>query len=866
MKRKLIIFILVIAFILSLSINAEMKTIMDYRTETSLSEGLKHISITRETTEGPLDINILKIDLNNQYTDLKPIYSSEISVKKPLSVIAQEWHSTAAINGEFYSINNPSFPFGTLIDLGRVISAPNSYQFGYPTIVKGSEGFDISVLEPRMKLLVNGLEVRLHTINKVGALDNEVIMLNSSWGKQSLGSTVNKELVEILVYRDRIRSIHIGEKPIDIPDDGFVIVFNSKNKEIIDIFQEGTFIETVIDLGFDINNIDWAAGGVNHLVKDGQVFQYNDSILGRHPRTAIGINKEEDTAFLVTVDGRNSHSIGTLQSELASILVELGCWNALNLDGGGSTQMVVDFYGIGEYTVVNNPSDGRERQMVSGFGVFNRYPANAEVMNLEIIPKTTVLFKNQVFEYDLRAYNNYNVPIRFEAGRAKVTMTGLAIRKSSEGIIFTESGKATLKVYYNGVSSEIDIEVLNDVEELVSDFKEITLQTSEQYKLPDFKGIDNNGKTAIIKAKEIEWEVSNSIGNVTSGVFLAGMNAGKGILTGRFDRGEINIPVYVGYDEKLIHDFESLGGLLLNQYPSDSNGRMIIFERSIEGRNSIKLFYDFTTMKPNDQAIAFVEFGETGSLLQGEPKSFTMWVFGDRSNHWLRARIVDANGILYRIDFAEEIDWYGWKQVTAGIPNNVVFPVALKNIYIANIYNDRTNKGSIYIDKLTANYPLKKMDTSLVPANTQVSDSIKGKPSIFDDKITINIEGVFINSTPIGNNILDDMHIVEIDVSKGGIKRTDSNQWSSLVALKEISNDTIIIRFNSHFNDLDPIEAGVLRNLFHYLRENNNNKVFVVSSGVGESGIAYDKGVRYIHFMHYFELYKSRDALSYYYE
>lgn len=529
--------------------------------------------------------------------------------------------------------------------------------------------------------------------------------------------------------------------------------------------------------------------------------------------------------------------------------------------------MVVDYYGIGEYSVVNSPSDGRERQMVSGFGAFNKYPANSEVMNLEISPVTSTLFKNQVYKYDLRAYNKYYVPIPFEASRAMVAVAGLANRKVADGLLFTESGIATLKVSYNGVSSEIDVEVLDDVEEIASDLKEISLQTSEQYRLPEFMGIESEGKTAIINANEMEWQVSNNIGNVISGVFVAGKNVGSGILTGRFDRGEINIPVYVGYDEILVHDFESLNGLILNQYPNDSNGRMITFERSVEGRNSIKLFYDFTTMKPNDQAITFVEFGETGKLLEGEPKSFSMWVFGDRSNHWLRARIVDAEGVLHRIDFAEEVDWYGWKEVTANIPNNVVYPIALKNVYIANIYNDRTNKGAIYIDKLTANYPLKKMDTSIVPANTQVSDIMKGKPSVYDNKITINNTGIYTGLLPIDNsNKPANVHIVEIDVSKGGIKKTDNNQWSNLIALKALSDNTIIIRFNTHIDEIDSIETGVLKNLFHYLHENNNNKLFVVSSGFGESGVTYDRGVRYVHFMQYFELYTIGDTQLYNYE
>ncbi|HAE43704.1 MAG TPA: hypothetical protein DCG34_12430 [Clostridiales bacterium] len=866
MKRKLILLTLIIAVIFSMSVNAEMKTIMTYRTETSLSYGMKHINFVRETTEGPLNINVVEIDLSNAYTDLKPIYSNEISIKKPLSVIAREWHSTAAINGEFYSINNPSFPFGAIIDQNGIISAPNSFQFGFPTVLKKSEGFDISVLDPKMKLLVNGIDIPIHTINKVGALDGEIILLNSFWGKQSLGSNVNRQLVEVLVRDDRVNSIHIGENPIDIPHNGFVIVFNNKNTALIDMFEVGATAEIVVDLGFDINHVAWAAGGVNHLVKDGQAFNYNESVLGRHPRTALGISKEQDTAYLVTVDGRSRHSIGMLQSELASFLIELGCWNALNLDGGGSTQMVLDPYGNGDYSVVNSPSDGRERAMVSGFGAFNSYPANFEVKYLEIIPKKATLFKNQIFDFDLRAYNKYSVPINVETNKAMVSVTGLANRKSTEGIRFTESGIATLKVSYNGVTSEIQVEVLNDVEEISSNLKEIDLQTTEKYILPNFLGIESNGKTAIIQAYEIDWVVSNNIGSVSNGVFLAGENIGSGILTGRFDRGVINIPVYVGYDEVLIHDFENLNGLFINQYPSDSNGRMVTFERSIEGRKSIKLFYDFTTMKLNDQAITFVEFGESGKPLEGEPKSLSMWVFGDRSNHWLRARIVDSKGIMHRIDFAEEIDWYGWKQVTAYIPDNISYPVVLKNVYIANIYNDRNNKGSIYIDKLTANHPLKKIDDSLVPENTRILDRLKGKPAVYKNKITIDADGMYLESEPIDNKKLEDIRILDIDVSKGGIKKTDNTQWDSLIGLKELRDATIIIRFNSLFESLESIETGVLRNLFHFLLEENKNNVYILFSDSKASGITFDRGVRYIHYMNYFELYFNGDKQSYYYE
>ncbi len=72
----------------------------------------------------------------------------------------------------------------------------------------------------------------------------------------------------------------------------------------------------------------------------------------RHPRTAVGLLPDR-TAVLITVDGRHvDHAEGMTLEQLANFMKELGCVDALNLDGGGSTSMWVRGRGI-----VNHPSD-----------------------------------------------------------------------------------------------------------------------------------------------------------------------------------------------------------------------------------------------------------------------------------------------------------------------------------------------------------------------------------------------------------------------------------------------------------------------------------------------------------------------------
>ncbi len=90
----------------------------------------------------------------------------------------------------------------------------------------------------------------------------------------------------------------------------------------------------------------------------------DDIAVGRAPRTGLGL-AAEGTLFLVAVDGRQPGvSIGMTLEELAALLLKLGAYDALNLDGGGSSSLYLDG------KLLNNPSDGRERSVASALAVF----------------------------------------------------------------------------------------------------------------------------------------------------------------------------------------------------------------------------------------------------------------------------------------------------------------------------------------------------------------------------------------------------------------------------------------------------------------------------------------------------------------
>ena len=91
------------------------------------------------------------------------------------------------------------------------------------------------------------------------------------------------------------------------------------------------------------------------ILKDGIVIAPHGGPL--HPRTAIGVDQSGDILWLVVVDGRQkAYSEGMTRNELGHIMREIGCWHALNMDGGGSSIMGL-VASDGQLRVVNNPSD-----------------------------------------------------------------------------------------------------------------------------------------------------------------------------------------------------------------------------------------------------------------------------------------------------------------------------------------------------------------------------------------------------------------------------------------------------------------------------------------------------------------------------
>jgi exopolysaccharide biosynthesis protein len=94
----------------------------------------------------------------------------------------------------------------------------------------------------------------------------------------------------------------------------------------------------------------------------------------REPRTTVGVSADGRTVFLLAVDGRRGNSRGATLLEVAQVLIDLGAYRAINLDGGGSTTMFV----ASEGGVINRPSERTERTVLNHVGVVAPAPRTSD--------------------------------------------------------------------------------------------------------------------------------------------------------------------------------------------------------------------------------------------------------------------------------------------------------------------------------------------------------------------------------------------------------------------------------------------------------------------------------------------------------
>jgi Phosphodiester glycosidase len=330
-----------------------------------IAPGLTYKKIVRRSL--PLRTYVLRADLSKAITLDTTIADAALPSRRPLSGIVRSHGALAGVNGDpGEGLGNTVHPFAQDGDLLHT-AGPGAHLFAVSRNESrtffGRVDVEITVTDQS-----TGVGYTVDRWNRGGPAPGELV------GYSPLGGSLqpppsNACSARLLpqgppvaaasdgVDRDfTVDLVRCSESPIALSG-GIVMSAAPATDQATQLLTlaRGTPMRLHWTLGWP--DVFDAVGGVPMLLRNGSPVNVCSSC-PRNPRTAVGVTASGEI-LLVVVDGRSRRSRGATLAEMRNIMRDLGAVTALNLDGGGSSEMVVE----GE--VVNDPSDGHERHITN---------------------------------------------------------------------------------------------------------------------------------------------------------------------------------------------------------------------------------------------------------------------------------------------------------------------------------------------------------------------------------------------------------------------------------------------------------------------------------------------------------------------
>lgn len=275
------------------------------------------------------------------------------------SHMVDEEQALFGVNGGFYDEYGRTL--GALIKDYQLISLQSA---NLPDLILLDDQWLIDDLVISMKFITPHETMTVGGMN-IPTSPRTTVLMTSDYGKTT---KVTQPNISYVVINDKIQTVVAGIEPVPIPLDGYVIVRTLEADESL-VDKYNLKIGDKVSLDYQTHNeylplqqIKEAIQGGGWLVKDGMnVAKAQEDYIGNtnipQPRTVVGISQGNKVMFVIA-DGRQpGYSIGLTGRALADIMINNGVTEAMYLDGGASSTLVID------HKVINRPSNGEERSI-----------------------------------------------------------------------------------------------------------------------------------------------------------------------------------------------------------------------------------------------------------------------------------------------------------------------------------------------------------------------------------------------------------------------------------------------------------------------------------------------------------------------
>lgn len=367
--------------------------------------------------------------------------------------------------------------------------------------------------------------------------DNELVLFNSKYGVNT-HTTGATEVALKLVPGEKWKvngdvKLQVVGSPVSkgkmaIPADGAVLSSTGSMTDYVSSLKEGDVITA--RMNFELKeygvspDIKMCSGGDVILLYHGEVtYEAPRYINGRdnnNPRTMLGYSQDGSKMVWGLIDGRSSISDGCTYPEGAEVMREAGCYDALNVDGGGSSGMYIQNLGI-----MNKPSDGTERSVSNGIYAVLNAPEDNEIAEIKFVDYAMKFPKYGIYTPQFYGYNKYGMLIDTDVKGVKLSCSPELGTIKDDNTFFGDGiGTHALTATLGNITSSIPVTVV-EAENVSFKLNKVIVDGFKDYKI-EVNALVNEELMAI-DPTALTWKTDDaSTVTVNSKGILAGVKDG----------------------------------------------------------------------------------------------------------------------------------------------------------------------------------------------------------------------------------------------------------------------------------------------------------------------------------------------------